>query len=130
LLIATGNPPDAEGKIAGHSEKNVRRAFITQFPDLFPAEYNATLGQAMFLSNWPLVDQLLAAHGDNLAARLSAPLDAETRVREAFAAIFGRAPDREEMRECSAYLTARTPEAGVKQLLWAMLSSAEFQLNH
>jgi hypothetical protein len=130
LLIATGNQADAEGKIAGRSERELRNAFIAQFPDLFPPEYNATLSQAMFLSNSPLFDQLLAPGGDNLAARLVAARDSETRVREAFAAVFGREPERDELRECSNYLAARAPEVGVKQLLWAMLSSAEFQLNH
>jgi hypothetical protein len=130
LLIATGNPPDADGKVAGRAEKEVRRAFIAQFPDLFPAEYNATLSQAMFLSNSPLLDPLLAPRGDNLAARLAALHDPEARVRQAFAAVFGREPDRDELRECAGYLSPRAPEAGVKQLLWAMLNSAEFQLNH
>jgi len=84
----------------------------------------------MFFSNSPLFDHLLAACGDNLAARLQALRDAEARVRGAFAAVFGREPQRDELHECAAYLSARSPEAGVKQLLWALLSSAEFQLNH
>jgi mono/diheme cytochrome c family protein len=130
LLVATGNQPDKDGKISGLSERDLRYAFIAQFPDLFPPEYHATLSQAMFLSNSPLFDQLLAPHGDNLAARLTAENNAEARVRRAFEAVFAREPDREELRECVAYLAARSPEAGVKQLLWAMLSSAEFQLNH
>ncbi len=130
LLVATGNQPDQDGKIAGLSERDLRYAFIAQFPDLFPAEYNATLAQAMFLSNSPLFDQLLTARGDNLVARLAAENNAEARVRRAFDAVFAREPDREELRECVAYLAARSPEAGAKQLLWAMLSSAEFQLNH
>ena len=130
LLVATGNQADQDGKIAGLSERDLRYAFIAQFPDLFPAEYNATLSQAMFLSNSPLFDQLLAPRGDNLAARLTAENNTETRVRRAFDAVFAREPDREELRECMTYLAARSPEAGVKQLLWAMLSSAEFQLNH
>jgi hypothetical protein len=130
LLIATGNAPDAGGEIAGRSETELRRAFVAQFPDVFPPEYNATLYQAMFLSNSPLFDQLLTPRGDNLAARLPALRAAEARVRSAFTAVFGREPDGEELRECTAYLLARAPEAGAKQLLWAMLSSAEFQLNH
>jgi hypothetical protein len=130
LVVATGNPADKDGKIAGLSERELRHAFIAQFPDLFPAEYNATLAQAMFFSNSPLFDQLLSPRGDNLAARLAAEKNAEARVRRAFEAVFAREPDREELRECAAYLAARSPEAGVKQLLWAMLSSAEFQLNH
>lgn len=130
LLIATGNPPDADGKIAGRSRTEILRAFIAQFPDVFPAEYNATLYQAMFLSNSPLFDQLLAPRSDNLVARLTALPASEARVRAGFEAVFGREPDRVELAECTAYLAARTPEAGVKQFLWALLSSAEFQLNH
>ena len=130
LLTATGNQPDQDGKIAGLSERDLRYALIAQFPDLFSAEYNATLSQAMFLSNSSLFDQLLTPRGDNLASRLAAENNAEARVRRAFEAVFARQPDREELRECVAYLAARSPEAGVKQLLWAMLSSAEFQLNH
>ena len=49
--------------MAGHSERELRRAFVAQFPDLFPAEYNASLQQAMFLSNSPLFDQLLKPRG-------------------------------------------------------------------
>ena len=130
LLVATGNQPDADGKIAGRSERELRHAFIRQFPDLFPPDYNATLSQAMFLSNSPLFDALLTPRGSNLAARLMATPDAEARVREAFQALFGRVPERDELRACATYLAERTPEAGLKQLLWAMVSSAEFQLNH
>ncbi|HEY2952766.1 MAG TPA: DUF1553 domain-containing protein [Verrucomicrobiae bacterium] len=130
LLIATGNQVDAESNIGGRSEKELRRAFVAQFPDVFPAEYNATLFQAMFLSNSPLFDDLLTPRGDNLMARLPALREPEARIRLAFAAVFGREPERDELRECTAHLAAHSPEAGVKQLLWALLSSAEFQLNH
>ena len=130
LLVATGNAPDKDGAIAGRSEKELRRAFVAQFPDLFSAEYNASLQQAMFFSNSPLLDTLLAPREGNLVARLTKLPDNGARVREAFAAIYGREPAREELRECEKYLAARSPEAGVRQLTWAMLTSAEFQLNH
>src|SRR4029453_13422624 len=77
LLVATGNQSDAEGKIAGRSEQEIRRAFVAQFPDVFPAENNATLPQAMFFSNSPLFDQLLTPRGDNLTARLASLSDPE-----------------------------------------------------
>ena len=130
LLVATGNRADTNGVVAGKSEKELRRAFIRQFPDLFPAEYNASLQQAMFLANSELFDQLLAPREGNLTTRLTAVPDEKARVREAFAAVFGREPDVEELRECGAYLKGRATEAGAKQLLWAMLTSAEFQVNH
>lgn len=130
LIVATGNRADTNGVVAGKSEKELRRAFIKQFPSLFPAEYNASLQQAMFLSNSELFDQLLAPRDGNLTTRLAEVRDEKARVRDAFAAVFGRDPDAEELRECSAYLKSRSTEAGAKQLLWAMLTSAEFQVNH
>jgi hypothetical protein len=130
LLVATGNRADTNGVVAGRSEIELRRAFIKQFPNLFPAEYNASLQQAMFLANSEMFDQLLAPRDGNVTTRLAAVPDETARVREAFAAVFGREPDAEELRECSGYLKGRSPEAGAKQLLWAMLTSAEFQVNH
>ena len=130
VLVATGSQPDADGKIVGHPEKELRRAFVARFPDLFPAEYNATLFQAMFLANSPLFDQLLAPRAGNLAFALAALPGNKERVRQAFQAVLDREPERDELRECTGFLAARSPEAGVKQLLWALLTSAEFQLNH
>jgi mono/diheme cytochrome c family protein len=130
LLIATENQPDASGKVAGMSDKELRRAFVKQFPDLFAPEYNASLQQAMFLANAPLLDSLVTPRDGNLATRLLKLPSHEARVREAFAVIYGREPAKDELRECTNYLAARTPEAGVKQLLWAMLAGAEFQVNH
>jgi hypothetical protein len=129
LLIATGNEPN-DGTIAGHTEKELRRAFVKQFPDLFAPEYNASLQQAMFFSNSPLLDGLLTPRDGNLPARLLNLTSPDARVRAAFNAIYGREPARDELRECVNYLGKRAPEAGVKQLLWAMLTSAEFQVNH
>lgn len=130
LLLASGNAPGPDGRTAGFTPKELRRAFVAQFPDLFPAEYNASLQQAMFLSNARFLDALVKPAGTNLAARLVAMPEASARLREAFLAVYGREPDREETRACREYLAARSPEAGVRQLLWALLAGAEFQLNH
>jgi hypothetical protein len=130
LLVATGNLPDKDGKAAGISGKELRRAFVARFPDVFPAEYNASLPQAMFLSNSRFLDSLVKPQAGNLAARLVALDNGELRVRQAFATVLGRQPDEEELRECSAYLKPRSPEAGIQQLLWALLTSVEFQVNH
>jgi hypothetical protein len=130
LLEVTGSTPDASGAVAGRPAKEVRHAFLRQFPDLFPAEYSATLQQAMFLSNSPLVETLLEPRGDNLTARLLAVPIPRQRAREAVRAVLGREPDRDEWKEATRYLEARSPESGVKQLVWALLTSTEFQTNH
>ena len=50
----------------------------------------------------------------------------------AYACIFGRAPDNDELAQSTKYLTDRQarPEAAVRQLEWALLTSSEFLLNH
>ena len=84
----------------------------------------------MFFANSPLLDTLVLPRDENLPARLVKLPSHEARVREAFAVIYGREPAKDELRECTNYLAAPAPEAGVKQLLWAMLAGAEFQVNH
>jgi hypothetical protein len=132
LLIATGNQADADGKVAGRDEKEIRQAFVAKFPDLFAEEYNASLQQALFLSNNPLIEDLLKPRSNNTTARLLTLPDAKKRARQAFATVFGRRPDTDELEQAVKFLAARPsqPEASVRELLWALLSSAEFQMNH
>jgi mono/diheme cytochrome c family protein len=130
LTLATQNVPDADGKIAGKTDEELRRAFVKQFPDLFAPDYNATLQQAMFFSNSPLLAALLKPTAGNLSERLKAMPDDTRRVKEAFHVVLGRAPDKEELKATTDYLVAHKGESGTEQLLWALLTGAEFQVNH
>jgi hypothetical protein len=103
---------------------------VRQFPDLFVPDYNATLQQAMFLANSPLLEPLLAPRDGNLSAKLASLPDDARRVKAAFRAVFGREPDREELKTSADYLAAHPGERGQRQLLWALLTSTEFQVNH
>ena len=130
LLLATGDSGGTHGTVAGVAESTLRQAFIRQFPDVFPPEYNATLQQAMFLSNSPLFDALLQPRDGNLLSRLEAIQDPKQRVQQTFDAILGRAPDRGEMDESLRYLTSHPGTAGIRHLAWALLTGTEFQTNH
>lgn len=130
FLIATGNVPDADGKIAGRDEKEFRNAFAAKFPDLFAPDYNASLQQAMFLSNSPLIDDLLRKWPGNTTARLSELDSAPARVAEAFRVVLGREPDGKERKQATEFLASKPTETGTRGLLWALLTSAEFQSNH
>lgn len=130
LLVATGNQPAADGKVVGREAKDFRRAVVAQFPDLFQTDYNASLQQALFLSNSPLIDDLLKPRGQNLTARLLAMGDPEDRVRAAFLQIFSREPDADELQTATRYLAAHPASDGVREFVWALLTSAEFQVNH
>jgi hypothetical protein len=130
LILATG-PWKADGKSgSARDDASVRRALVRDFPNLFAPEYNATLQQALFLSNSPILEPLLQPQAGNLAERLSALPDDKARVKTAFQAVLGRSPDREELQASLAYLADHPGQGGRSQFLWALMSGVEFQVNH
>ena len=133
LILAAG-PWKADAKSPAASvtvdPTSLQRALVRDFPNLFAPEYNATLQQALFLSNSPVLESLLQPRSGNLAERLAALADDPTRVKTAFEAVLGRNPDRDELRASVAYLQEHPGQGGRSQFLWALLSGAEFQVNH
>jgi hypothetical protein len=58
---------------------------------------------------------------------LAALAKSSDRVRQAFLAAYGRAPDSEEANQAKAFLEPRADKAeAVRDLLWALMTSAEF----
>lgn len=102
------------------------------FPEVFPEEPAASLRQALFLTNNATFDALLAPLPGNLTSRLLGLDDSTRRIQEGFLAILGRAPGPEELARTKEYLEARADraEAGLRQMLWALLASPELYLNH
>ena len=117
--IAAGLPPGDDA---------LRRAVIAAMPDVLPREYNATFQQAQFLSNSPALAEILKPANDSAASRIAALPDAASRVRETFLAVHSRPPDAEETEHAIAFLNARPdkPADAARDLLWALMTSAEF----
>ncbi len=107
-------------------DDSLRRGVITAMPEVLPKEYNATFQQAQFLSCSPALAEILKPEGT--VARLAAIPQSSTRVRQAFLAVYGRVPDSEEARQTEVFLDARMdkPAEAVRDLLWALMTSAEF----
>lgn len=129
LLTATG---DGSPMASAPATDVLRQKLIATFPGMFEVEYNATLQQAMFLTNNSMLDGLLKPEGSNLTARIERIEGSGAKVREAFMNVLGRWPDEEEMAKSVAYLDARSerPQAAVKQLIWVLIADPEFLLNH
>jgi hypothetical protein len=130
LLVAAGDPSSATTE--GKENDPLRQSLIVAFPGMFDTEYNATLAQAMFLTNNPLFDALLKPRGENLTARLLKLQTNPDRVRSAFTEILGRDPDQSELNAAVKFLDSRNdrPEPAVREFTWTLLTSAEFLLNH
>jgi len=57
--------------------------------------------------------------------------DRETQLELLYLTIYGRSPDPQEVGQLAAYLGDASYDAKRwQQVIWAMLTSAEFQLNH
>ena len=95
-----------------------------------PAVYNPSLEQALFWSNSPVVERLLKPENGNTAAQLLALDSPAASVKKAFDLVLGREPNSAEVEELKTLGVSGSSEAGVKNILWALLSSVEFQLNH
>jgi len=54
----------------------------------------------------------------------------ENRIRSGFDMVLGREPDLEEMTGLRSFLAVKPGEKGVRDLLWTLLTSVEFQVNH
>ncbi len=110
------------------SDDTLRRKVIEAIPDLLPKEYNATFQQAQFLANSPALGEILKPGTDNSVTRLIAIPDVSKRVKDAFMSAHSRLPDAEELAQASALLLERPnePAEAVRDLLWALLTDAEF----
>lgn len=126
-LIATGQEADSSSTDLASAQK----AFTSVFPDVFPTENQSSPRQALFLANSPTLDGLAKSSNTNALAKLQSLSD-DAKVKELFLRVFGRNPDREETKRSLDYLRARShdPSAATQQLLWALLASAEFRINH
>ncbi len=112
----------------GAEDNTLRRGVIAAMPDVLPRDYNATFQQAQFLSYSPALAEVLKPATNSAVVRLAGLPKSSARVSEAFLAVHGRAPDSVEAKQTKAFLDARPDQSAeaVRDLLWALMTSAEF----
>ena len=84
------------------------------------------------MSNGDQLNDLLADGGDRLVGRLVKIADRRERVDLAVRNVLSRPPDEEEIALLGDFLAAASdrPAEGCRQLVWALLTGAEFRFNH
>jgi hypothetical protein len=95
-------------------------------------DFQATIDQALFLANGPMVRGWLAPRRGNLMDRLSAIQPVNELADELFLSILTRRPTGEERPEVGEYLKGRDADraATIAELCWALMASTEFRFNH
>lgn len=116
--------------------------YQTRFVQLFggepgapPATFESTTDQVLFLANDPMMVGLLQPKAGNLVDRLSKlpPDNLPAIADELYLSTLIRKPTAEDVGDVQAYLNGQTGEARTKaisELIWALISSAEFRFNH
>lgn len=108
-----------------------------QFPEVIPANESSSLQQALYLSN----DEKLNALVASAAARLAQThAEHDPIIEHLFLRIFGRSADQEESKAVKDYFESQLAQGAadatssrarvVADIIWAMLTSAEFRFNH
>ncbi len=93
---------------------------------------DTTLGQVLHLMNAPPVNDKISSPTGRAARLAASDLSPDEIVVELYLAAFGRPPRGEESNAAHAAFTApgATRRSAAEDVLWALLNSAEFVLNH
>lgn len=93
--------------------------------------FEATADQALFLINGPNVEKWLKAQDGALTDRLQ-KLDSPTELaEELYVAVLSRLPTANETTNVTNYLQSVSDRpTAIREMTWALLSSAEFRFNH
>jgi hypothetical protein len=109
-------------------------SFVQAFggPPGLAQSFDATLDQALFLANGPVVRAWLQPRAGNLTDRLLHLPTADAVAEELYLSVLTRQPDADERHELADYLHSHASDrsTAVQELAWALLTSAEFRFNH
>ena len=117
--VAAGLPPEDDA---------LRHAVISALPEVLPKDYTVSFQQAQFLSGSIALDGLLKDRPETTVGRLGSLNESDARVRAAFSAVYGRLPETGELAEATRLMDQMggTPLDKSRDLLWALMTSAEF----
>lgn len=149
LLLATGNEgltdPDSvqsrvesyinvpgAQRIAQYLAIEKQAASLTASLDRRDSEFQSSAVEALFMSNNAATQELITPANDNLAAQLGKIEDTRKLITTAKRNVLNRPPEDAELQQLTSWFddqkTDRSETAG--QLIWILVTSAEFRFNH
>jgi hypothetical protein len=89
------------------------------------------VGEALYMSNHPAIQELTKPAGQNLAARLLAIKTTPDLIVSALRHVHGREARGDELAFLAKWFDAQPDrERAARDLVWSLLASAEFRFNH
>jgi hypothetical protein len=92
---------------------------------------SGSIFQVLALANHPRVWEKINAPSGRVAQVLKSERDAAGRIEELFLGSVSRLPTDAEQQACQEFLAAAdTPEKGLQNVLWSLINTREFLLQH
>jgi len=92
---------------------------------------DASMLQVLSLANHPRVWQKIADPAGRVASTIKQQSDARQRIEELYLASLSRLPSESEMETCLRHVgEAESAEKGLQSVLWGLLNTREFVLQH
>lgn len=117
--------------------QGIEQHFVNLFggePGKPPKDFETTIEQSLYFSNDPTIQGWLAPANVNLTQRMLAlpQTDLQAISDELYLSCLTRPPTVEEVQEVTAYLADRMDSrpAAFQEMIWALVTSAEFRFNH
>jgi hypothetical protein len=129
----------ADGEKIAKARTGERAERIKEFVNLFGStpgrpegEFQASLPHALFFANSETVISWIEPRSDNLTQRLLKIDDTSKVIEESYLSVLSRMPTDDELKQTIEHLTKRESDrrAAVIELVWSLVASAEFRLNH
>ncbi len=117
------------------TSKDIEDMFVTSFgnaPGEPEIDFNASVKGALVLLNDERFLNLLDSRPGNLTDRLLSMVEPEKLADELFLCVLSRLPTDEERGDVAEVLASQTEQrdVSVKHVIWALLTSTEFFVNH
>lgn len=95
-------------------------------------DFFATADQALFANNGGVIFSWAAAAGDNITSKFINSTDLSDATTQLYLALLGRTPSAEELADVQQYMSQAPDQKGAlaQELVWGILTSAEFRFNH
>ncbi|MFO0978382.1 MAG: DUF1549 domain-containing protein [Planctomycetaceae bacterium] len=95
------------------------------------SDFYASPDQALFTSNGGAINSWVGPSGGNATERIIKASDPKAAAEELYLGILTRMPTDEEVADVTSFLASRPDRnQAAKELVWGLLSSAEFRFNH
>jgi Protein of unknown function (DUF1553)/Protein of unknown function (DUF1549) len=135
LVLATGyrSDPTRVGSFRDFHIGPSRALFLAPFDDPSgqPVDLRASIQQALMMMNGKFIEEATSsAKSATVTAVIESNRPVERRIEELYLVVLSRKPRPEESRRLLDYATTRDSKEALRDILWSLLNSTGFVLNH